>query len=149
MIRVEDLNDKTVFALTLWGEARNQGPEGIKAVASVILNRVALRADHKGQTNWGNTIRSVCLAPYQFSCWNIDDPNYLKLLSLSNTDVAFQLCSQIADSAMQGALEDNTNDASHYCTTAIAGRVKWARGQIPVAVIGAHSFYNLFGGHHV
>jgi spore germination cell wall hydrolase CwlJ-like protein len=57
-----------VLARTLWAEARSQGGEGMHAVANVILNRAA-QPDW-----WGKDIRSVCLAPYQFSCWNENDP---------------------------------------------------------------------------
>jgi len=58
-----------ILAKTLWGEARGEGREGLIAVAWVIKNR----ADNPGW--WGKSIELVCLKPYQFSCWNADDPN--------------------------------------------------------------------------
>jgi len=50
-----------IIALTLWGEARGECPEGQRAVASVIANRARAR---------GLTPAQVCLQPYQFSAWN-------------------------------------------------------------------------------
>lgn len=54
---------------TIWGEARGEGREGMIAVAWVILNRASIGGW------WGNSIETVCLKPWQFSCWNANDPN--------------------------------------------------------------------------
>ena len=37
---METFDDISVMAGTLWGEARNQGDEGMIAVGNVIMNRV-------------------------------------------------------------------------------------------------------------
>lgn len=70
-------------------------------MASVILNRVAF-AKRRGRYWWGNDVKSVCLKPAQFSCWNANDPNRKKLLALSPRDPAYRLCKRIAKRALAG-----------------------------------------------
>ena len=143
------LDDTEILTLTLWGESRGCSDAGRRAIANVILNRVALRASRIGPATWGRTIKDVCLAPYQYSCWLPDDPNRAKMLNPSTMTAldaaAMKQCRAIADEAIQGGLIDNTNDADSYLVTSIASRTSWARGKTPVAVIGAHSFYRLYG----
>ena len=53
--------DERIVALTLLGEARGEGSNGIYAVACVIQKRARERY---------KTPAEVCLQPYQFSIWN-------------------------------------------------------------------------------
>ena len=62
---------------TIWGEARGEGEPGMTAVAHVLLNRLK-------DGRWGTALGSVCLAPYQFSCWNIGDPNRARMLAFAS-----------------------------------------------------------------
>ena len=129
-----------VLARTMWGEARGQGNEGLRAVACVVLNRVAI-AEDKGGYWWGNNIIQVCQKPYQFSCWNRTDPNFRKLQAVDIKNLHFATCVRIARRAVAGTLKDNTNGATHYHADYIMPY--WARGQTPVATIGNHIFYRL------
>ena len=132
-----------VMARTLWGEARSEGQIGMEAVACVIVNRVKRAVDNGGNYWWGRDVLSVCQKPYQFSCWNKDDPNRKKLIAVTKADPKFVLALDIATRAIEGELNDITYNADHYHTKAI--HPSWARGQKPVAVIGSHMFYNLNG----
>ena len=129
-----------VLARTLWGEGRSEGNAGMEAIASVVLNRVAV-AESRGGYWWGADIISVCQKPYQFSCWNRSDPNYKKLIAVTERDIHFATALRIARRAVAGPLGDNTGGATHYHTKAISP--DWAKGQIPVAIIGSHIFYKL------
>jgi spore germination cell wall hydrolase CwlJ-like protein len=136
------LSEVEVLARTLYGEARGEELAGIEAVASVILNRVAF-AKRRGRYWWGNDVKSVCLKPAQFSCWNANDPNRKKLLAVSPRDPAYRLCKRIAKRAVAGELADQTDGATHYHTHAVDPF--WARGHLPVAEIGNHLFYKNIG----
>lgn len=129
-----------VLARTIWGEARREPQAGMEAVASVVLNRVAV-ARKKGAYWWGNDIISVCQKPYQFSCWNRTDPNYKKLIAVSENDIHFATCLRIARRAVAGALEDRTGGATHYHADYVSPY--WAKGQAPLITIGHHIFYRL------
>jgi N-acetylmuramoyl-L-alanine amidase len=129
-----------VLARTLWGEARGEPVAGIEAVASVVLNRVAI-AKAKGRYWWGNDVITVCQKPYQFSCWNRSDPSYRKLLAVTDKNIHFVTCLRIARRALSNALPDATGGATHYHADYVSP--DWARGETPTIIIGHHLFYRL------
>ncbi|WP_207460161.1 cell wall hydrolase [Azospirillum sp. SYSU D00513] len=128
-----------ILARTLWGEARGEPVRGIEAVAAVVMNRVA-RAQRRGGWWWGDSVVAVCRKPYQFSCWNVGDPNRAKLLAVTADDPVFAACLRVARRAVSGLLPDPTGGATHYHRAGISPA--WARGHGPSAEIGHHLFYN-------
>lgn len=131
------MNPIDTLARTIWGEARGEGREGMEAVAAVIMNRVARPCW------WGRTIETVCTKPWQFSCWNSNDPNLAKLLSVTEADPSFKTAMEIATLAEAGELPDPTNGSTHYHVKTI--RPDWAQGRQPCAAIGNHLFYKDIG----
>ena len=125
--------DTEILAKTIYGEARGEGLTGMEAVANVIINR----AKHPGW--WGKTVREVCLKPYQFSCWNPDDPNRKKLEGDLSADPIFDVCLRIARRALGGVLPDRTKGATHYHALSVSP--KWASALVPNVQIGNHLFY--------
>lgn len=128
------------LARTLWGEARGEGMNGMQAVACVILNRVEA-ARKLGGYWWGNGVLQVCQKPYQFSCWNKNDANYKKLVTVDEEDMHFVTALRVARRAMLGFIKDETNGATHYHARSIMP--DWAKGKKPSAFIGRHIFYRL------
>ena len=126
------------LARTIYGEARGEGTIGMQAVACVVLNRVEHSEARAGYW-WGNTVIEVCQKPYQFSCWNKNDPNYQKLLEVDARDLHFATALRIARRALAGLLDDPTGNATHYHAQGITPH--WADGEHPVAVIGRHLFF--------
>lgn len=101
----------TLVAATMWGEARGEGLVGMLAVGGVIYNRVAT-----GRGLW-STLTKVCLQPWQFSCWNVNDPNSAKLHDPQNHDPNAWLKARVAAVLLRDKLcEDITKGATHYCT---------------------------------
>ena len=134
------MTELEIFAKTLFGEARGEKLPGIEAVANVIINR-AKHAQKIGKYWWGNTIEEICLKPFQFSCWNKDDPNQ-KILGQDLTgNKIYQVCERVAKRAIAGFLPDNTHGATHYHT--LSCNPAWARCAVPCAQIGHHLFYAL------
>ncbi len=126
------------LARTLYGEARGEKVRGIEAVASVIINRVE-KALKRGGYWWGNDVETVCLRPWQFSCWNANDPNRDKILLIDTSNKIFATCLRVARRAVFGTLKDATDGATHYHRTGLLPA--WARQHIPCAEIGHHVFY--------
>lgn len=124
------------LARTIWGEARGEGSIGMQAVAAVIHNRLAV-SRQKGKFWWGNSLIEICQKPYQFSCWNRDDPNYRKVLNADARDNSFAKAIDIA----RVCLADPTGGATHYHAANIYPY--WARNQQPTATIGKHIFYRI------
>ena len=128
-----------ILARTIYGEARGESITGMEAISSVIINRVNF-SKRKGRYWWGNTIKEVCLKPWQFSCWNDSDPNSKLIKSVDTDDKIFAICKRISQRAVAGLIKDNTSNATHYHTKSI--NPKWSIGKAPCAEIGSHLFYN-------
>lgn len=138
------LDDRQLLALTIYGESRGEGREGMIAVGSVILERV----DHRV---WdGETIREVCLMPYQFSCYLPSDPNYGGLLLIarnflphSEKSISLLRCYMIAWGLLEDTIPRTPIIAEHhvtqYCTPAV--NPTWKQQMKLVARIGGHEFY--------
>ena len=123
------------LARTLYGESRNQGERGMEAVACVVMNRV------KQPCWWGRSVITVCLKPYQFSCWLSSDPNYRLLKAVNNHDMAFRMALDIAQEAVGGQLTDITGNATHYFERHMKIPPAWVKKLTFTCRIGDHLFY--------
>lgn len=142
---VHDHHDVVTLARTLWGEARGESMDGQIAVAWVIRNR-ATRARFAGRLvgRQGATAH-VCLAPWQFSCWNEGDPNRAKLLVLREDQCRGEI--GVASDVLDGLVADPTNGADHYHTIdpppwAEAWPPDWSTTMRETARFGGHVFYD-------
>lgn len=128
------VDDRTALALTIMGEARGEGKEGMEDVGHTIINRVA-------HPSWrGNTILDVCLKPYQYSCWNKGDPNRFFMLGINEDDPLYVKALSIADSLIAGALPDTTDGATYYYRIGSATPL-WAAGKQACYISGNHEFF--------
>lgn len=132
--------DLMILARTIYGEARGElnkpdgGKHSLEAVAWVVKNRAK-------QKRFGQSISNVCLQPWQFSCWNTNDPNRQKLLDVTFDDKVFQTCFLTATNVVLGKSEDCTFGADHY--HALQVFPYWAKNATPTAKIANHVFYRL------
>jgi len=111
---LRDQDPTVLLALTVLGEARNQSYQGKVAVAQVVRNRMDAKK---------LSVADVVLAPWQFSCWNPEDPNKLFLTETIAKQAGnvqpglWEECVQAAESALGIPREvDPTGGATHYCT---------------------------------
>ncbi|CAH0152789.1 cell wall hydrolase [Pseudomonas mediterranea] len=131
--------DRDILARTLWGEARGEGLAGQIAVACAIRNRVE---DGRAKSWWGEGYVGVCQAPYQFSCWNKNDPNY-PYLSGAKPIPPKQLAQaqRAADLVISGAEPDLTKGATHYYATTMPKAPAWAAKATQTLRLGNHLFF--------
>lgn len=147
---LDHLSYLDILFLTLVGEARGELIEGQVAVGNVIKNRCI----------HGKTIRDVCLAPLQFSCWNKKDPNRKILDEMAHklthglsgdvmNDPHILQCKHVAEGLFGDLIKDNTKGSNHYMTHSLyysEKRPKWAgvdkQTQSPLE-IGNHIFLKL------
>ena len=133
-------HDLDIFARTLYGEARGEyafgGPAPLMAVANVIMNR----SNRGGK--YGKTLTDICLKPWQFSCWNKNDPNRPLLFKEGiESEPLFFLCKTIAENVSAGRWPDLTRDSDHYHS--FSCRPSWARMKKIRIRLGHHIFYKL------
>lgn len=126
------MDDLDIFARTLWGESEPKDEDDAIAIANVIMTRVAY-------PNWPSTPAAVCLQPWQFSCWNVNDPQRERLLAVGEADPWFVRCKAIAGSAMAGELDDQTKRSTHYYASYIKPPA-WAKDKTP-AYTNTHGRY--------
>jgi hypothetical protein len=142
---IYDTNDEDTLARTLYGEARGEPDQGQIAVAWVIRNRAQnprFAGDLLGKPG---AIARVCLARWQFSCWNENDPNRAKIEGLNVALIPRQWT--IADNVLTGRAADITGGADHYHTIAAPGWADkwppgWAQAYSETARFGGHVFYD-------
>lgn len=128
--------DIVISALTCWGEARGEPADGKIAVLQVIKNRAEKN----------NTYPAVeCLKPYQFSCWNKNDPNYPKLQAFLKDMSKFDpFYLNLAKRVLNGDLAfPALANCYWYMTKSLYDspkRPKWADKLKVLATIGNHVF---------
>lgn len=134
----QDHNDIMTMARTLLGESEAWDIEDAQAIACVILNRVKY-------PNWPDTVAEVCLQPWQFSCWNANDPNRKRIVAAKPTKGSwFEKCVDIAQAACTGKLHDITNGSTHYYATWMKTPPKWARGKQPQFMSDKGTYSHVF-----
>lgn len=135
--------DTEILARTIYGEARGEyvrlegGMASLIAVGNVVMNRV------KAKSWYGKTIQEVCRKPWQFSCWNENDPNRNLLLQPNISDPVFVVCLQAASGIVSGQWPDLTKGSNHYYATTLTTPPKWTKGQLPRFQLARHIFYRL------
>lgn len=152
------LSDAQVLGLTGAAEARayldpihgwSPAPIGnMIAVMATAINRV-----HAAPNRFGATVAAACLAPKQYSCWNVySGSNHDWLLAQIDAVVKgrgvapiVQQCIAAAVQLLDGAIADPVAEATHYyapLSMVPPGRVPdWAVGKTPVATSGDHLFF--------
>ena len=133
-----DVVDAHWMALTMWGEGRGEGEEGMRAVGHVIRNRWAARRH-------GTYVTDTVSAAWQFSAWNEGDPNRALMLDIealppgSREHRLWLAAKRLSADILAGRSADPTGGALFYHTTAVAPA--WSRGLSPTARIGEHLFF--------
>ena len=115
-----------LIALTIMGEARGEGEEGMRLVASVIYNRAN-----------GNkyAMADIATDPAQFSCWRKEDPSLALMHKYQETvsdAKAYETAIAIALEMKSGNFNPTTT-ATHYCRKDC--KVWWRSA---MAVVGKH-----------
>lgn len=131
--------DRDTLARTLWGEARGESLAGQIAVAWTIRNRVN---DGKDKSWWGEGYAGVCQKPYQFSCWNKNDPNFAYLIGAKQ--IPFRELAQAriaADQVIDGKVQDPTGGATHYYALSMKTPPAWAAKAKQTLSLGGHIFF--------
>lgn len=130
-----------ILALTMWGEARNLGREGMESVGHVIINRS--RADNPGR--FGNGVIGVALHDQQFSCWNRSDPNLGLMGKIDHLDAEssdeemWKLAVKLARQIAAGRSHDPTKGATYYHASDV--NPFWAPTKHYLGKWGSHLFY--------
>jgi N-acetylmuramoyl-L-alanine amidase len=128
-------DDWQTLAQTIFGESRGQPLQGQIAIGWVVMNRAA-------KPGWwgGPDVTSVCRKPFQFSCWNSDDPNLPLMQTATPKDPNFLMALGVAALVLTRQLPDPTGGATNYFADYIPAP-DWAETMVPTVKIGPHQFF--------
>jgi len=146
------LNLPTDQFLTIlaYGEAGNQGAEGMMAVLNVIRNRTLDRSyyDEEIYTMTNDAYKAVGLKKWQFSMFNLNDPVRITAEKIANnfqgylSNSTIQQAYNLSQMAIAGTLEDNTAGAQFYFNPAgVTTEPQWASVIPFIGQIGDHLFF--------
>jgi hypothetical protein len=146
-----------LLAITAYGEAGNEGGEGIMAVLNVIRNRTAdlgRFGDSEIYNLTNSAYHAVILKSKQFSMYNLDDPvraTAIRIASNFDSEMArlpnLRMAYDLADMLLQGQLDDNTGGADYYFNPYIV-QPSWASSLTLMGQIGNHIFYKTPGSYY-
>lgn len=126
--------DREILARTLMAEAGNQGPVGMLAAGSVIMNRMR-------SGGYGQGLQGVILKPGQFSPWNsvtgyAGGEQGQDMAAIRPTKMAYD----ITDQLLSGQYEDPTGGATHFYNPDLSNPKWGARSGGQWTRIGEHLF---------
>lgn len=127
--------DRDILTRTLFGEAGNETDAGQIAVIHSIRNRL-LRGPAR---RFGGTPAEVCQKPWQYSCWNANDPMLPRMQRLRPDSPTYQRLAELVDRAWE--MPDTIDGADHYYASYIA-KPRWAEPPARMtAKRGVHMFF--------
>ena len=141
-----------LITLCVYGEARGESPAGRQAVMNVIRNRMRTfgRYSDPGirRCGLGKEFHSVILKKWQFSCFNIGDPNRQKLINISSDVIREVRCNKSLRAIYSmtiffSDMSDNTDGANLYHYIHMKEYPSWALSDkvTKTVEIGRHIFY--------
>lgn len=147
-----NLPTQDLLTIVAYGEAGNQGAEGLAAVINVVRNRTLDQSFYDMDIfniTGGDAYKAVILKKWQFSMFLTTDPvrakaeNWAQSLQIAlSGNVAFQQAYNLAGMALQGSLEDNTGGSTYYFNPAgVTQEPQWASVIPFITQIGDHLFF--------
>jgi len=150
-ISIESQDLDVLFAMQIFGESRLDDRDEdlweefeMKAgVGHVAYNR------SKDPSWWGKDLRGVLLKQGQFSCFNLNDKNRVKLLSplAYEPPSVWDACYVVAAGILDGIIPDPTLRSDHYFDDSLVKTNKiprWAEEKNFVKQIGKFLFYRIY-----
>jgi spore germination cell wall hydrolase CwlJ-like protein len=141
---------EVLLAMLLFGEARGESRQAIRAVAQVAVNRARFPHTVFGSRPYGSfedNLRLVILQPKQFSCFLPGDPNYPKVLRPLQYEEAWvwRMCLDIARDAIRDhrGADAVTANSDHYFDDSLP-RPNWADPARQTVEIGRLRFFRLY-----
>ena len=137
--RVHKMNtaeQQNVIARTIWAEARENGEDGMRAVASVIYNRGAGEIGRMTQ---------VIKIPKQFSCWNKMTPaDWTNFKMKERSGPEWEIANQIAAEIVNRQFRPITDATHYYNPHKVNPSWAYAGGKLrPNELIGDHRFMKI------
>lgn len=133
---------RELFARLIQCEAGGEGTDGMRGVATVIMNRAEINYGEFARVNMGGDIRAIITQPYQFTCMQeVADGRYnpQNVYNMNPEDIHYEIADwAIAGGRLQG-VDDSLfffNPYSQICPTYFPTEVGVIHNRV-----GDHCFY--------
>lgn len=106
-------DDRELLARLIMCEAGGEGEDGMRAVATVVMNRAKVATGEFFRVSQGGDIQKIIFQPDQFDCaWTEENgiPNPQNIYNMRPTDIHFE----IADWALAGGRLSGIDDALYF-----------------------------------
>ncbi|MCF4165697.1 cell wall hydrolase [Zavarzinia compransoris] len=124
--------DRDCLIANIYYEAGGEGPDGMAAVAHVVLNRLDVRPA-------GTTICDVTYEPHQFG-WTRKVPRGAVSAAIGSSQ-RWQTAAIMAEAVLSERVADPTGGAHYFYSTILNRKPpRWTRRLQPIAQIGNHMF---------
>lgn len=98
----------------------------------------------KAKTWYGLTLKEICQKPFQFSCWNRQDPNRVLITSSQiEQEPIFKICREVAQQVATQQWPDLTQGSDHYYAVTLTKPPAWSHKEQPRLKLGQHVFFKL------
>ena len=115
-------SERVLLARMLYGEARNCSNTEKVAIAYTAVNRA-----HDKKAWNGKTVKGAILKPWQYSCFNHNDPNRKQLKNPeAYSPKAFYTCLKIAKGVLSEKFRDPAKATHYYNPAAVKNKPNWA-----------------------
>jgi len=106
-------DDRELLARLIMCEAGGEGEIGMRAVATVVMNRATIPYGEFGRVNQGGSIRNIIFQTGQFDCAATEEngiPNPQNIYNMSPTEIHYE----IADWAIAGGRQPGIDHALYF-----------------------------------
>ena len=131
-------SERELLARLIQCEAGGEGTEGMKAVASVVMNRVRAENGEFARVSNGGDVRAIILQPYQFTCTQTRN-NTQNIYNMNPTNVHYE----IADWALAGNTTASVGNSLFFFNPFSSNCPNYFPSQVGIIYnkVGKHCFY--------
>lgn len=123
-VALEQQPEGVILRMLLCGEARGEDDASGTLEAVAMLAVLWTLENRRRRPRWERlSLKAIALQPWQFSCFNPNDPNRPALLDLHKSDpISWERADTVCDLFERGLTVEPIKRATHYCTAALWGR---------------------------
>ncbi len=131
-------SERELLARLIQCEAGGEGDEGMRAVASVIMNRTFVEYGEFARVSQGGDVRAIITQPGQFTCLRTQN-NQQNIYNMNPEDIHYD----IADWALAGNTESSVGDSLFFFNPYSSSCPNYFPSNIGIIYnrIGDHCFY--------
>ena len=129
---------RELFARLIQCEAEGEGDEGMRAVASVVMNRVNAANGEFARVSNGGDVRAIIMQPGQFTCTKTEN-NTQNIYNMNPSSIHYE----IADWALAGNTSSSVGNSLFFFNPFSSDCPNYFPSKIGIIYnkIGKHCFY--------